>query len=54
MVTDRKDTRRHLWPRGSRTMGSLKMTLKAKEIFTMVLSHYQTEMEKSDEGRKVP
>lgn len=57
MVTDRKDTRRDLWPGGLRTMGSLKMTLKAKEFFTMVLSHYQTEMEKSvdnDEGRKVP
>lgn len=57
MVTERKDARRDLWPGGLRTTGSLKTTLKAKEIFTMVLSHYQAEMEKSvdnDEGRKVP
>lgn len=45
MVTKRKDARRDLWPGGLRTMGSLKMPLKAKEMFTMVLSHYQAEME---------
>lgn len=60
MLIERKDARRHLWPGGLRTMGSLKMTLKTKGILTMELSHYQNEMEKkkksvdNDEGRKVP
>lgn len=51
MVTERKDARRHLWPGRLRTMGSLKMALKTKGIFTMVLSHYQIEMEKRKKNK---